>query len=205
METVGLFVEQKYCVECHLYRPVRTIHCHVCNHCVEKYDHHCPWLGVCVGKFNYRYFVLFIASVTLLSALCAALSLAIIVRSALDGLSILTYLLEILVGTLSAAFFFPILKLLLYHVGLILRRQTTNENLKKIYNIIENDVPFERCAATGRPPLVEKDAQLVLNTESSSDTYRSQANRESLNKGKRYSMLVSDRQSVLNYLVETEL
>lgn len=126
-------------------------------------------------------------------------------RSALDGLSILTYLLEILVGTLSAAFFFPILKLLLYHVGLILRRQTTNENLKKIYNIIENDVPFERCAATGRPPLVEKDAQLVLNTESSSDTYRSQANRESLNKGKRYSMLVSDRQSVLNYLVETEL
>jgi hypothetical protein len=52
---------------------------------------------------------------------------------------------------------------------------------------------------------VEKEAQLVLNTESSSESYRSQANRESLNKGKRYSMLVSDRQSVLNYLVETEL
>ena len=30
----GLFLHQKYCVECCVYRPVRTIHCSSCNHCV---------------------------------------------------------------------------------------------------------------------------------------------------------------------------
>ncbi len=50
--TLNLFA--KYCCECKIYRPPRTIHCNSCNHCVEKYDHHCPWLSVCIGKFNYR-------------------------------------------------------------------------------------------------------------------------------------------------------
>lgn len=50
----GLIAHQKYCVECYIYRPLRTIHCQACNHCVERYDHHCPWLGVCIGKYNYR-------------------------------------------------------------------------------------------------------------------------------------------------------
>jgi hypothetical protein len=30
----GLSTHQKYCVECYLYRPLRAIHCQVCNHCV---------------------------------------------------------------------------------------------------------------------------------------------------------------------------
>lgn len=30
----GLATLQKYCVECHIYRPTRTIHCKECNHCV---------------------------------------------------------------------------------------------------------------------------------------------------------------------------
>jgi palmitoyltransferase ZDHHC9/14/18 len=50
----ALLTHQKYCVECYIYRPLRAIHCQACNHCVERYDHHCPWLGVCIGKYNYR-------------------------------------------------------------------------------------------------------------------------------------------------------
>jgi palmitoyltransferase ZDHHC9/14/18 len=31
-------------------------------------DHHCPWLGTCIGRQNYKYFKLFIINLTL--ALC---------------------------------------------------------------------------------------------------------------------------------------
>ncbi|KAH3744125.1 palmitoyltransferase ZDHHC5 [Pelomyxa schiedti] len=56
----GVPVQLNYCETCHIYRPPRASHCKVCNHCVERLDHHCPWIGNCIGKGNYRYFVSFI-------------------------------------------------------------------------------------------------------------------------------------------------
>lgn len=50
-----------FCKKCRIPRPPRAHHCHVCKHCVLGMDHHCPWVGQCVGYFNYRYFVLFMA------------------------------------------------------------------------------------------------------------------------------------------------
>lgn len=35
-------------------------HCRKCNVCLEGYDHHCPWLGTCIGALNYRNFYYFL-------------------------------------------------------------------------------------------------------------------------------------------------
>lgn len=53
------------CFECKILRTPRCRHCFLCNHCIDVYDHHCPWINNCVGKKNYKVFFAFILVQTL--------------------------------------------------------------------------------------------------------------------------------------------
>lgn len=42
-----------FCPSCGIFKPPRTHHCSKCNNCVRVFDHHCYWLGTCIGKRNF--------------------------------------------------------------------------------------------------------------------------------------------------------
>lgn len=49
----------RWCDFCQVYQPPDGAHCPDCNVCIAGYDHHCVWMGTCVGKRNYRQFLKF--------------------------------------------------------------------------------------------------------------------------------------------------
>lgn len=48
------------CMTCHVPRPARSRHCRLCNSCVRRFDHHCPWINNDVAEGTHRYFLGFL-------------------------------------------------------------------------------------------------------------------------------------------------
>mmetsp|Transcript_48731 Transcript_48731/g.109420 ORF Transcript_48731/g.109420 Transcript_48731/m.109420 type:complete len:229 (+) Transcript_48731:66-752(+) len=49
------------CTVCRIPQPRGTVHCHMCQVCITGWDHHCPWMGKCIGRGNVWKFYSFIA------------------------------------------------------------------------------------------------------------------------------------------------
>lgn len=60
--------QQRTCKRCSVIKPPRCHHCSVCEQCVMRMDHHCPWLSNCVGLRNYRFFLSFLFYVVVATA-----------------------------------------------------------------------------------------------------------------------------------------
>uniref|UniRef100_A0A8C1U0E9 Palmitoyltransferase n=1 Tax=Cyprinus carpio TaxID=7962 RepID=A0A8C1U0E9_CYPCA len=137
-------VKLKYCYTCKIFRPPRASHCSICDNCVDRFDHHCPWVGNCVGKRNYRYFYLFTLSLSLLTIYIFAFNIVHVVlreyRNIFEHVVSLTphcTVLEVLVCFFTL---WSVVGLTGFHTYLISLNQTTNEDvsLNRFYPIKEN-------------------------------------------------------------------
>jgi len=71
----------RWCRKCVKVKPDRCHHCRICQRCVLKMDHHCPWINNCVGFYNYKYFYLFILYALLILFWVSATSFLNFLRS----------------------------------------------------------------------------------------------------------------------------
>ncbi|KAF8647576.1 hypothetical protein AX16_006615 [Volvariella volvacea WC 439] len=56
---------QTFCINCMARKPLRSKHCRICDKCVARHDHHCPWVWNCVGSNNHRQFIVFVSTLVL--------------------------------------------------------------------------------------------------------------------------------------------
>jgi len=148
----------KYCVTCNLYRPPRCTHCSVCENCIERFDHHCPWIGNCIGRRNYWLFFSFVTCTGTLNVLVLVtciLQIAVLTQQFMDDLdkgsgdALLETMREEPLTTALAIYnaglvWFTV-GLCLYHTYLICTNQTTYEQIKGVYSNGLN--PFHRGPA----------------------------------------------------------
>lgn len=64
------------CLECKVIKPPRSLHCNICNKCVDRYEAHSFWTNTCVGRQNAGYYFMFVFYVWLNVFLIGWISMA---------------------------------------------------------------------------------------------------------------------------------
>jgi palmitoyltransferase len=119
-----------------MYKPDRAHYCRVMQRCVLKMDHFCPWLNNCIGFYNHKFFVLFVAYMAMITVFMVFVMTPVFVNivSNMEQITLdlkdqefhvsLTYLMLCLLSVGLSAFF-------IFHAYLVLFNYTTIEFLEK--------------------------------------------------------------------------
>lgn len=144
----GYTVTTKYCHTCHHYRPPRCSHCAVCDACVDRFDHHCPWVGTCVGRRNYRSFYIFIVSATTLCVWVLVTSIIQLWHAAENkedgnwGKAIGRYPASLILAIFVFGMVWFVGGLTVLHTWLVARNVTTYEHFRHRYDSTGN--PYDK-------------------------------------------------------------
>ncbi|XP_043695328.1 protein S-acyltransferase 10 [Telopea speciosissima] len=143
----GSSIRSWTCTYCNIVQPPRAKHCHDCDKCVLQFDHHCVWLGTCIGQGNHCRFWWYIFEETILCMWTGVLYISYLKANFSrawwkDGIVIL------LLATLSICLIFLLL-LLLFHSYIVLTNQTTYELVRRrripyLRGIPERVYPFSK-------------------------------------------------------------
>jgi palmitoyltransferase len=139
------------CEKCNLIKPDRAHHCSVCDACILKMDHHCPWLVTfililstsphlyfffnrvnnCVSYTNYKFFVLFLGYSFGLCLYSAAVALPYFLKFWKNDLGNNFGKLHILfLFFVSIMFAVSLASLFFYHIFLTLKNRSTLESFR---------------------------------------------------------------------------
>ena len=151
----GVYKITKNCLTCNIARPFRSSHCSDCDNCTLRFDHHCPWIGGCVGKRNYIYFFLFLVLLNIKNIFILVFSIIHICLTYInvkdedknDNSWVAKQLVKIIPTLFTIIFIVSIMLfttgLILYHITLILYNKTTKEEIKKLI-FVKIGNPYDR-------------------------------------------------------------
>jgi hypothetical protein len=112
----------KYCGTCKINRTLRASHCYNCDNCVEVFDHHCPFVNNCIGKRNYRFFIMFLVGVMCsITILIVNLVIFLLGRQASINPTVVIIIGSIAVGIIVV----PLFGFLIFHIYISISGRTT--------------------------------------------------------------------------------